>query len=235
MATEEQRLCEAVASWLLYKSLTGLSSHLNESSMGVPIAEFLASQHGREIESERQHPRFKSKSAGRPKQIDFVRTKTSGTHWHAAYECKYQNDTKERLIADICRLLCLGDQEVRAEIGTPKRFFVFAGKRNDADVPISLSINSAAGGRISIFNGILRRSPAGLEERLTCRISDLDRRQVDHFVRFAKTNEVKLPSVFVSELKGLAIMSDYACSIWQIMSSKGSKLLSHEELRLSAR
>ena len=166
MATEEEELAQTVAAWLNYKSLVGLKGQLSESMLTVPIAEYLASKHGREISMEVPHPLFRTGAKGRPKQLDFVREVRSerktgesalnAKNWTMAMECKYQSDTAQRLIDDICRLAVLA--QCRKEIGGPKRLFLFAGERNEQGEPLDVRINSGEEiGRVSVFDGVLKR------------------------------------------------------------------------------
>lgn len=224
--SDEQELCEAVAAWLSYKSLTGLSGHLNEGSIGVPIAEYLTTRFNTEVKSEQQHPMFKSPKRGRPKQVDFVRAKNRGNDWHSVYECKYQEDTAHRLIADICRLTCLAQT---GERGRPRRYFVLAGKRKRHGEPIDRLIN-ANGRRISVFQDILLRDPESINKPKTVKLNSLAPSQIRYFEDFARENDVRLSSSMVTELVGFALAGSYACSVWELKSSKGSKLLNADEI-----
>jgi hypothetical protein len=233
--TETQELCDAVASWLCYKSLTGLKSHLHEAMMGVPIAEYLSTKHGKEIESEVKHPVLDTGGKGRPKQVDFVRRKKRGGDWHAVYECKYQTDTPIRLISDIGRLLTLrqsstSESSMVKSVGNPKRYFVFAGERDSIDRPLDRKINMGKDGHKSVFEGILLRRVTDLNDIKRVNLNSLNDAQTELFRSFAKSNTVLLPSVFLTRLKGIAISAKYSCAVWEISSAKGSKLLSHEHI-----
>ncbi|MDF1726947.1 MAG: hypothetical protein P1U53_04265 [Sulfitobacter sp.] len=227
MSTEEMDLCQAVAAWLNYKSLVGLKGQLSESMLNAPIAEFLAARHGSEVNMEENHPAFSTGRRGRPKQIDFVRRRRGEKTWHVAIECKYQSDTPQRLIDDICRLAVLA--QCGKKIGNPKRLFLLAGERSESHEPLDVRINSE-GKRISVFDSVLSR----ITESDTVKrpaICDLSGGQKKLFENFCDGYKSSIPSKIKTERIGFGESGRYACSIWRISSVKGTKLIDVEDLR----
>lgn len=228
MKSEAQEISEAVASWLHYKSLTGLKGLLKESSMAVPIAEYLSTRHGREVESEKPHPLFNSGGKGRPKQIDFVRVKHGEKSWHAAYETKFQTQSFDLIINDVCRLLCLSQD---LNIGNPNRFLIYASQA-EKDTPfLDNKFNTGDGRRVSYFEGILPLKAVG-EKLNTCafRIAELHEKQQITFKKFMKEQDVKLPSKISIKIEGFYETGGYLCATWRILAQKGSKLINETEL-----
>ena len=221
MTSEAQDICRAVVCWLEYKSLTGMSGLFSEASLAVPIAEFLSRKHGNEIKSEVPHPLFDIGSKGRPRQIDFVREARGEKRWHAAFECKFQNDSLSDVISDVCRLLCLSQVN-----GIPcgDRYFVFARKLGEDNLLFSHG-SYVEGSKMSRFEKILMHSKGDLDTKNSFKIDELNKKQKNAFEAFAKKYKVPLPSQIVTKLCGLSQGEDYACAIWRISSEKGSKLL----------
>lgn len=218
-------MSEAVTHWLHYKSLTGLNGLLNESSMSVPIGEFLSSHYGREVESEKEHPLFASVGRGRPKQLDFVRVKRGERTWHAAYETKFQTLSFDQIVSDLCRLVCLNQAE---GIGNPNKYFVYASRCAD-DKLLRNGFNTGDKGRLPYFEGILSR---GLDEDAECRIimSELHQKQRKAFEVFAQDYCAKLPSRIVTRRVGFSSSGKYTCVIWRVRSARGTGLKTVEEL-----
>jgi len=227
MTSEAQEISEAVASWLHYKSLTGLRGLFTESSMAVPIAEYLSSRYGSEVETEKAHPLFDNGKKGRPKQIDFVRVRRGDRTWDAVYECKFQRPDFKNIVGDLCRLACLAQAD---GIGRPTRYFVFAGKPGPKGMPLEKSFNTGDGSRSSYFDGILRRDESFVSIEFAFSIRDLHPKQFEVFKGFAENNQVSLPSRIVTKLSGWSKTSKYVCAVWQIKSAQGSKLRSAGEL-----
>jgi hypothetical protein len=228
MSTEQQELAEAVATWLHYKTLTGLRGLLNEASMTLPIAEFLAAKHGKEIVGEKRHPLFATGAPGRPRQIDFVRLRRGENAWLAAYECKFRTDNQTLIVADICRLVCLAQCE---GIGSPDRFFVFAGKLRPGSRLIGSMFNTGNGSRLPFFDGLLLEGSGEQSQiRNSFRLEELMSRQKEAFREFASKHDKMLPSVIVTELQGWAVSGSEACGIWRVTQASGSKLLSLTDL-----
>lgn len=218
MATRQQELCEAVASWLHYKSLTGLRRLMNESSIKVPIAEFLSTNSKQEVLAEVEHPKFANKDRGRPKQIDFV-VKRNGQSWVSIYECKFHRDTKVRLIADLCRLLVF-DQSL--EKGNPDRFFLYCGRLSTGKNFFENRTNSHANGRIELFHQILKDSPDDLDQPQQVNVNELDGAQSNFFSSFCSENDVELPLMFDTKLVGRAQSGDFLCCVWKITQRRGT-------------
>ena len=228
MSTEQQELAEAVATWLHYKTLTGLRELLNEASMTLTIAEFLAARHGREVTAEKAHPLFVTGAKGRPRQIDFVRMRRGENAWKAAYECKFNTDKEALIVADLCRLVCLAQCH---GIGTPDLFFVFAGKFKAGERLINSRVNTGKNSRLSFFeNLLLEGSDDKPNARNSFRLETLAARQKLVFREFSSTYNASLPSVIVTELKGWATSGTVACGIWRVTREKGSRLLSSADL-----
>lgn len=235
MATEEEELAQTVAAWLNYKSLVGLKGQLSESMLTVPIAEYLASKHGREISMEVPHPLFRTGARGRPKQIDFVREvrgdKSQGDgakderNWKLAMECKYQSDTAQRLVDDICRLAVLA--QCRKQVGGPKRLFLFAGERNEKRQRLDVRINSGGeNGRVSVFEGVLRRFDDGDSwKKLTVDLRSLSKGQKRLFRNFCTEYGASMPSKLSTEMVGFGKSGRFSCTIWQVLSVSGTRLL----------
>jgi len=228
MVTEAQELSEAVTYWLHNKSLTGLGGLLNEASMAVPIAEYLAARYRKEVESEKAHPSFPDGGRGRPKQIDFVRVKHGDATWHAAYECKFQKPDFYAIAGDICRLVCLAQN--RDIVGTPDRYFVFAAKLNGKGQLLEKGINTGFGQRKSYFDGVLPMGQDNVNGKQTFEIKKLQKKQLAPFVKFAEENNILLPSKIVTKLSGWTQSSKYGCAVWKISSARGSTLLTRKEL-----
>lgn len=227
MSTEQDLVCQTVSAWLQYKSLVGLKGQLSESMLNVPIAEFLAARHGSEVTMEVPHPLFKKASRRRPKQIDFVRKKRNEKTWHSAIEFKYQSDTPQRLIDDICRLVTLA--QCRESIGSPERLFLLAGERTTDKDPLDVRINSGDGGRVSVFQDIFRRiNDENARNPLICNLKKLSTRQRLLFCEFCKGYDAKIPTQIETRLVGFGESGRYACSIWRMVSVKGSGLLGIE-------
>jgi hypothetical protein len=226
MKSEAQEIAESVATWLHYKSLTGLNGLLNESSMAVPIAEYLSAKHGREVHSEKAHPLFSNNLKGRPKQLDFVRLKNNDDTWHAAYESKFDTVSFDLIVNDLCRLLCLAQA---SNVGSPRRYFIY-GAQTEGEKGIFLAnkFNSGDGLRKSYFEAILPRKMA--VKNLTFRLKELHEKQLKVFRAFAKDHDVGLPSKIRVELGGLLKSGNYVCAVWQLWASQGSSLIKHGEM-----
>jgi hypothetical protein len=232
MPTEQQELAEAVAAWLHYKSLTGLSGLLTEASMTLPIAEYLYSKHRSEIHGEREHPLFAKGARGRPKQVDFVRLRRGDKTSFAAYECKFRTTNQELIVADICRLVCLA--QCRDKIGSPERYFILSNKLRKGSRLLDTMSNTGEGSRFSFFGNLLLegRKKSSFEAN-SFKLLDLEPRQKEIFQRFAKKNNVALPSIIVSQLVGWAVTGDDACGIWRITQERGSVMTSADDLNES--
>ena len=227
MKSEAQEIAEVVSLWLHYKALTGLSGLLNEASMAVPIAEYLASRYGSEVQSERMHPLFHSAGRGRPKQLDFVRVKRGESTWHAAYESKFHSEGKSGIVDDLCRLACLSQVK---NIGTPHRFLIFAGRRDRSEKLFSVNLNTGNGSREDFFGALLSQDDAKMEEKHRFSLASILPGQRSYFYDFAKKYDARLPSIFVTELSGWYATGRFTCGVWKVLSARGSKLLSRDEL-----
>jgi len=226
--SEAQEISETVASWFHYKSLTGLNGLLKESSMAVPIAEYLASKHGREVESEKAHPLFNSGGQGRPKQIDFVRVKHGDRTWHSAYETKFKTRNFDLIIGDLCRLLCLAQA---VDVGNPGRFLIYAVKLEGDGAILDNKFNPGGHNRISYFENILPRpNTVGKNKDCVFKINELHAKQRSSFRKFAKSHKVELPSSVRVKLSGSFESGGFSCAVWQIWAQKGSTLLNHKEI-----
>ena len=221
MTSEAQDISRAVVCWLEYMSLTGMSGLFSEASLAVPIAEFLSRKHGDEIKSEVAHPQFDKGSKGRPRQIDFVREAKGKNRWHAAFECKFQKSSLPDVINDVCRLLCLSQDN---GIPCSDRYFVFARKLGETKQLFDKEINVGSA-RQSAFHKILLQQEINRDENNSFKISDLHQKQQDAFKKFSKEYNAQLPSQIVTKLCGFSQGLEYACAIWRISSEKGSKLL----------
>ena len=228
MGGEPQELSEAVAFWLHYQRLTGLKGLLNESSMTLPIAEFLSVSHKKEIYSEMTHPLFKQIGGGRPRQIVFVRKTSNGKAWAAAYECKFDRQDFFSIINDLCRLVCLA--QARCEIGSPERNFIFATRVNEKKEILSNGFNTGEGERRPYFDGILSIGRSAVDIKKPFKINNLHTKQRSAFRTFCKNYRAKIPSKIVVELKGWCQTDLFACGVWKIRSSRGAKLLGAEEI-----
>ena len=205
-----------------------MSNLLNESSMTVPIAEYLAAKYGREVQSEKDHPYFASEH-GRPKQIDFVREKRGSENWHAAYECKFQTQSFHSIVNDICRLALLAQV---AGVGSPHRYFIYAAKIAEDDTVLSNRFNTGCGDRLPYFDPIFLREADDVGESNEFYLRNLHRKQLEAFRSFAKTNRVALPSGLKTTLVGWSATRSYKCLIWRITSLQGSVLLKRKDLRV---
>jgi len=194
--------------------------------MTLPIAEYLAAKHGKEVKGEVNHPLFKTESRGRPKQIDFVRMRAGENAWLSAYECKFSTLNQALIVQDLCRLVCLSQS--RETIGTPDRFFLYSGEMKDGSLLKSSQFNTGEGERRSFFGGLLSEDRD--DPNISFRIDSLHPNQRRRFIEFAKANKAKLPSVVESHLSGWAVSGKIACAIWRVTQSRGSILLSSEQM-----
>lgn len=227
MASEPQEIAECVTSWLHYKSLTGLKGLFNESSLAVPIAEYLAVNHRREVKSEVNHPSFPKSGSGRPKQLDFVREKQGEKNWHAAYETKFQTQNFERIIFDICRLLCLSSVET---IRTQNRYLIYAAAVEKGGGILENRFNSD-GGRQEYFESILPRRNDS-DEDISFRITDLHPKQRLPFKSFLKENKkLQLPTVIKVRREGWSTSDRFICAVWRVSGSQGAGLIGHKDLK----
>lgn len=223
MKSEAQELSEAVASWLHYKSKVGLQQLLNEASMAVPIAEFLAARHGRDVQSEVAHPFFSQGGLGRPRQIDFVRSQRGNDNvWHSAYETKYQTKDFSAIMSDVCRLVCLAQA---AGVGNPNRYFVYAAETPETGGILENEFNTGQGGRTPYYKGLLYKTKKQLGKNQTFSIQNLEERQKSAFREFSKRYCVKIPSSMKIELTGFFRAGGYCCAVWQVWAAQGSKLI----------
>jgi hypothetical protein len=126
-------ICGAVAYWLNYKNLTGLSGLFSEASLTVPIAEYLKTKRVHSLMTEVNHPGY-SHSFGRPRQIDFVALKRNGG-WSFAIEVKFFPTPIQQVVNDIGRLLVLNKPGC-------EKFFVMAGPSgNKGEKSFQININ----------------------------------------------------------------------------------------------
>lgn len=229
MPTEMQELSETVASWLLYKSFTGLRNVLSEASLAVPIGEFLASKHGREVIAEENHPVFRNGGRGRPWQLDFVRMRRGDRNWHSAYETKFSNLSFASIVRDIARLLCLSQAD---GIGNPDRFLIIADSFSETIPFLSLNINNPGGPRINAFEGILSVNNNVGEQVKIFDLRNLSEGQKAPFMEFVNNSGVRLPSTIRTELVGLSDSNKrFVCGIWRISARQGHGLLDASGIR----
>lgn len=224
--SEAQDIADCVTAWLAYKHKVGLADLLNESSMAVPIAEYLAARHGTQIKSEVAHPLFEAKKKGRPRQIDFVRYKSNNTAWHAAFETKFETTDLYKIAGDLCRLVCLAQAK---NVGNPARYFVYSAKTTKGKAFLGSSFNDASG-RKSYFDGVLSRDVQELGKPLAVRINGLHDKQRKPFRLFAREYKTKIPSTFKINLKGWTEFGGFTCAVWQVLAARGSTLISAEEM-----
>lgn len=230
MSSETQELSEAVVTWLHYKRLTGLGNLLKEYSITLPIAEYLTAKHGKEVQGEKAHPLFKTRDKGRPRQIDFVRVRGGEKTWFEAYECKFQTNDAARILDDICRLACLA--QCRDDIGTPDRFFLYAGTMI-ANEPLMSTRNNVMGEKRQYFFSDLlseEREENGHKDRKIFVLRNLREHQKKLFAKFANEYGAKIPSVIVTELAGMASSGGFGCAVWRVTQQKGSSLVSAIDL-----
>lgn len=212
----EQDVCEAVSSWLSYKSLTGLRSLINESSIKVPISEFLSTNSKLTIQAEVPHPKFRTGGRGRPKQIDYV-IKGKGNRWDEVYETKYHPDTPQRVIDDLCRLICLSHN---GALGNPRRYFLFAGRLQDGSADLSQKVQ-IGGGKVELFSNMLLMSSQDVGTKVVVEPETLEAKRRNMFASFCEEYDIELPTKFESVLCGRANAGRYIVYLWRLSQRRG--------------
>src|SRR5690606_8684734 len=104
--------------------------------------EFLLSRYSGHLYREMNHPKFKTKSKGRPKQIDFVLKSRDQQLLDFGVECKWSGDhkpSKQGIVDDVMRLECLRRPD--GQTGSCSRFFILAGRKKALNEFFAARIN----------------------------------------------------------------------------------------------
>ncbi len=148
--SEIDKLAIALLSWLNYIYAVNRSLILSESSLKIPIVDYLLSVNVTDLNLEFSHPYFKRR------RIDLLyRTKEENVLPKRAFEFKYvKNEStkktaeKQRILNDILRLYFL-DKDTQG-------YFLITGKEKDflqdfKDLPLEEEINNTYSGIVKIF------------------------------------------------------------------------------------
>jgi hypothetical protein len=142
-------LCRAITFWLNYKQLTGLNGLFSESSLVVPIAEFLKTKSVPQLRAEISHPMFEA-IRGRPRQIDFVGYDKKG-NWKFVIESKFLPSTMQSIVNDLARLVLIN--ELNCE-----RFMVIALQKSESIIK-AYALNMNVGGkRVNVLKKFFSRT-----------------------------------------------------------------------------
>jgi hypothetical protein len=217
-------ICPAVAYWLNYKNLTGLSGLFSEASLTVPMAEYLKTKQVHHLRPEVIHPSFE-RIKGRPRQIDFVGMDQYG-HWSFAIEAKFFPSQIQQVINDICRLLVL--QMPRCE-----KFLLIAGPGGPGHkncLKIEMNIDHR---RVNVMTRFFSHKRGELK---VVKLAEQPIKIRNLFYTFLTDYKLeKMPNAFQITCVDFYRSKQFAVGIWRVGLRRGTGQIDKKTLRLEKR